>query len=375
MLLPFLTPSQAQARLDNIEHEWCSRGKLSVPSGFIVEEAEFAAVGGTPITSDRLRHARDRVLKATSELSVDSVQERNEFDRQLAVALGSEFGDIPLSQTGNGRAWQYLALVVFPDLILRRYQPATSGALPRDRFSSERRNPLMTAFRRWHILGPVLDEPEFKLTEDDLVQIVDRSLSNDHRLARVIARKIGSLRTTSQSLGQTSVRQRVREGLKSIQFERRVTALETLSDDTLEQVIETAFTRQTAGMSIPAAPRSVSRVDPDLTSFAAWASSSGMDVRPALEYEIPGDEQLPSIREQLLDHATRGLDVELSTNIYHRLSALLDAWWQLRAEQRRLVLAVAMYFIFEEDAKSDFKPGGFEDDLALVEHAESLIFG
>lgn len=152
----------------------------------------------------------------------------------------------PLSPSGltarGGRrqsrpeVWPYLTLVVLPDLAVRRFGADRQGRLPRDRFRAGRRNVFYRAYLRAWILGDMLEDRELSLYEDELVGLVDRNLSADHRLARALSRQIAQLPQNG------SRRVRAREGMKRIQFELRVTDVEALDERELEELAMTAFT-------------------------------------------------------------------------------------------------------------------------------------
>ena len=80
-----------------------------------------------------------------------------------------------------------------------------------------------------------MDDPELPLYEDDLVGLVDRNLSADHRVAQFIAEQIRALSKSENR------REQVRNGLKAIQYELRVTDLSSLDDASLGSATAQAF--------------------------------------------------------------------------------------------------------------------------------------
>src|SRR5699024_11243189 len=78
----------------------------------------------------------------------------------------------------------------------------------------------------------------------DLIGCVNRNLTVDHRVDRAIANQ-NRLLSGDQGRRETSEsrRERVRNGLKAVQYELRVTDLSALGDDDLQAVIERSLPR------------------------------------------------------------------------------------------------------------------------------------
>src|SRR5699024_11769839 len=93
---------------------------------------------------------------------------------------------------------------------------------------SGRRNIFYRAYLRSWILGDLLSDPELPLYEDDLVGLVDRNLSADHRVARIIADEIRSLS------GKENRREIVRNGIMAIKYELLVSELSSLDDSGIQ---------------------------------------------------------------------------------------------------------------------------------------------
>ena len=87
------------------------------------------------------------------------------------------------------------------------------------------------------VLGDVIRDPDMELYEDELVGLIDRNLSMDHRLTRAIAREIANIPKDGDR------RTRVRNGLKAIQYEMRVTDLNSLSERALQEIIRGSLVR------------------------------------------------------------------------------------------------------------------------------------
>jgi len=206
-----------------------------LPDGTLDPRTRFNGYGGVPVSVGRLRELH-RSLKQV----LDSVPEHGrdadrKFDAVAGRFLVDWFATDGRNQASNPEIWPYLTILVLPDLAVRRFGPDSTGRLPKDRYLSGRRNIFYRAYLRSWILGDLLSDPELPLYEDDLVGLVDRNLSADHRVARIIADQIRSLS------GKENRREIVRNGLKAIQYELRVTDLSSLDDSGIRTAVSLAF--------------------------------------------------------------------------------------------------------------------------------------
>lgn len=184
----------------------------------------FPGYGGVPVTAGRLRELHDALEADLESVTTKGRDADRQFDVIVGRCLAQWFETDGRNQASDPEIWPYLTLVVLPDLALRRFGPDGNGRLPRDRYLSGRRNVFYRAYLRSWILGDLLEDPDLPLYEDDLVGLVDRNLSADHRIARLVAAQI---RTMPRG---ESRRERVRAGLKGLQYELRVTDILELSD-------------------------------------------------------------------------------------------------------------------------------------------------
>ncbi|MGP9695018.1 hypothetical protein ACT3TZ_10420 [Brachybacterium sp. AOP25-B2-12] len=196
----------------------------------------FNQFGGVPADEHRLRELRSRLLDTLAEVPMGGREGDRRFDIVVGSFLADWFGEDGRSQASNPEIWPYLTILVLPDLAVRRFGPDRMGKLPRDRYLSGRRNVFYRAYLRSWILGDLLMDPDLPLYEDDLVGLVDRNLSADHRIARLVGRQI-----RSTPVGE-SRRDTVRNGLKALQYELRVSDLASLDDHSAERVIARNFT-------------------------------------------------------------------------------------------------------------------------------------
>jgi hypothetical protein len=235
-IYPQLTREDSIAALAELE-ERLKQGEppRSLPDGTLDARTRFNSFGGAPVGVSRLRELHGSLTKALSTVAERGRDADRQFDAIAGSFLVDWFEADGRGQASNPEIWPYLTILVLPDLAVRRFGPDKSGKLPRDRYLSGRRNIFYRAYLRSWILGGLLDDPDLPLYEDDLVGLVDRNLSADHRVAQHIAAQIRDLG------GIENRRELVRSGLKAIQFELRVTDLSSLDDAALQDATARAF--------------------------------------------------------------------------------------------------------------------------------------
>lgn len=235
-IYPQLTRPHSVQVLSELE-ERLKQGEAprSLPDGTLDPRTRFTGFGGAPVSVTRLRELHSSLSSALAAVPDRGRDADRLFDATAGAFLVDWFEADGRSQASNPEIWPYLTILVLPDLAVRRFGPDKSGKLPRDRYLSGRRNIFYRAYLRSWILGDLMDDPELPLYEDDLVGLVDRNLSADHRVAQFIAAQI---RMLSRSENR---REQVRNGLKAIQYELRVTDLSSLKDDALRAATAQAF--------------------------------------------------------------------------------------------------------------------------------------
>lgn len=207
----------------------------SLPDGTLHPRTSFNGFGGAPVNVSRLREMHRSLKQILDAIPEGGRDADRKFDAAAGRFLVDWFETDGRGQASNPEIWPYLTILVLPDLAVRRFGPDGSGKLPQDRYLSGRRNIFYRAYLRSWILGDLLMDPDLPLYEDDLVGLVDRNLSADHRVARIIAAQIRSL------AGNENRREMVRGGLKSIQYELRVTDLSSLDDEQVRKAVNLAF--------------------------------------------------------------------------------------------------------------------------------------
>jgi len=191
---------------------------------------------GIPVPASRLRALHDAIGNA---VSLDSSRRRGDrdraFDKAAGNALARWFEEEGRQQASHPDVWPYLTLVALPDLAVQRFGPDSRGKLPADRYRAGRRNVFQRLYLRSWILGDLLNDPDLPLYEDELVGLIDRNLSSDHRLARLMSEQIMALSRASNR------RDAVRTAFKSLQFELRVTDLSAMGDEELRALLANMF--------------------------------------------------------------------------------------------------------------------------------------
>lgn len=204
-------------------------------SGTHHPRAYFGIGGAGTVSVSELSKLRAEMRDQLATVSVGQRNHDRKFDLLAGAGLAQWFDGDLRGQAANPGVWSYLTIAVLPDLAVRRFPLDKNGRLSPDRFLAGRRNVFYRAYLRAVVLGGLLNDPEVELFEDDLVGLIDRNLSADHRLARFVSEQIAS---TPKDLPRREI---VRDGLKAVQFESRVTDLGSLSDVELRDMIADLF--------------------------------------------------------------------------------------------------------------------------------------
>lgn len=236
VLYPRLSRSDVSSEISRLERK-LTAGEMAqaFPDGGHHPGAIFPSVG-VPVSVARLRELHAITSDAVQTMNMRRRADRDRlFDVTVGRVLSSWFEEEGRSQAAHPDIWPYIALVVLPDLAVQRFGPDATGKLPHERFASGRRNVFQRLYLRSWILGDLLNDPELPLFEDELVGLVDRNLSSDHRLARMVSEQIANLDRAR------SRREPVRNAFKTLQFELRVTDVSSLDDGTLRSLLSGMF--------------------------------------------------------------------------------------------------------------------------------------
>lgn len=194
-LIPRYSTGQAAMRIEEIQNHLAdgrpiSELVLTEPAGAVPNPT-----GGEAASSGELGTWRHGVLSLLHELPTGSKSDNDIHGIQLGKALSSVIDPSPSDAASDG-AWSFLALSLFPDVVLARWpaHPITHE-LSRDRWIGRQagrdRNYLKLAWRRWQVLGPVMEAATAKLGEDEFGALLERSaVARNVRLVQVAAKEI-----------------------------------------------------------------------------------------------------------------------------------------------------------------------------------------
>lgn len=239
-LYPRMVRSDVESEIARLERTIHAGGVAQAfPDGGHHPAAGFPAAG-IPVPTSHLRDLHDNVEHAVAQVTSRRRGDRDRaFDTAAGNALATWFEKEGRTQASHPDIWPYLTLVVLPDLAVKRFGPDPRGSLPPDRYRAGRRNVFQRLYLRSWILGDLLNDPDLPLYEDELVGLIDRNLSSDHRLARLVSEQIVVLSHTANR------RETVRTAFKSLQFELRVTDLAAMDDEDLRALLGELFAPRT----------------------------------------------------------------------------------------------------------------------------------
>lgn len=153
----------------------------------------YPASGGVRATEQDLLEVRRACVAA-----VDLHSEPDDFNATFDLAIGRELarvGDSCRGEMGVAQVWDFLTLVLLPDLVALRISGPDAtlrdNAGTRRRITGgDRRHALQRLWKRWAVFGPDIVEDR-RLTEDDYVGLLERRVTLERReLARRAAIKI-----------------------------------------------------------------------------------------------------------------------------------------------------------------------------------------
>lgn len=156
----------------------------------------FPATGGRKASVGELVALREKCLEVLGDVPIgNSAEFGAAFDLRIGRVL-YEHGIKASGEFGDPEVWDFLALVLLPDLVVRRLRldeedSAPSSASLKARLSGgNRRHVLQRLWRRWLVFGPEVVESRV-LLEDDYVALLERSLTSGRpELARRVAESI-----------------------------------------------------------------------------------------------------------------------------------------------------------------------------------------
>lgn len=188
-LLPRL-PEEIASKLRN---RICSEGdtesavyRASYMESLFAEQALFPSTGGHGVPFSDLSALRLQVTNAVAPfVNERGLTDPASFDLIFGRTLYT-WGRSAEAELGDPRVWDFLTLVVFPDLATARFAPHGPEAM--SRFTGgHRRHVFQRLWHRWRAIGIEIVESA-RLTEDDFAILLERKLFSDQpQVARIAA--------------------------------------------------------------------------------------------------------------------------------------------------------------------------------------------
>lgn len=166
----------------------------------------FPSTGGIPATAEDMLALRESVVRGVEALSgLNGSRYGEAFDLVVGEILFRE-SEGRTGEFGTFAVWDFLALVLLPDLCVLRIRQGEVRSSVEMQVShqsrltgSDRRHVLRRLWVRWKVLGPDLIRESF-LDEDAIAGIVERSLTRDRSdLATTVARRLQDVGLTGDS--------------------------------------------------------------------------------------------------------------------------------------------------------------------------------
>lgn len=158
---------------------------LSDFAGVDHPNASPVATGGRAADISRISTVRESVLADLQPLLRDSREVSrtrvSDFDRVLGKSLHRNLEIVP-SDAAHDEVWNFLTLVVFPDIAVSRFPD-----MHKDRMLGSNRNVLRRTWFRYEVLGDLLEGFPRPLGEDELVGMFERTaLARNRPLLRAL---------------------------------------------------------------------------------------------------------------------------------------------------------------------------------------------
>lgn len=190
LLYPRLTSALALAELEHLRA--FGDGEAGLLVRFAHPKAVPAATGGRRADETDLRELRESVMIILEE---DDTSSKAGFDRALGRALHGCL-QISRADAAHPETWNFLTLLVFPDILVRRFPD-----LHKDRALGSKRNVLRRVWLRERVIGSVAYSTDSPLQEDEYVQIEERPVTaRIPHLAQSVARHLVTINVENRSV-------------------------------------------------------------------------------------------------------------------------------------------------------------------------------
>lgn len=248
-LIPRVTIQQAGERLEEIQGALAEKRRPMELVRLTGTPAVPNTTGGAAASYEDLARWRRQILDHVHGLGTGSKIQNDLHGLRLGEALAAHIDPSPSDAAHDG-TWAFLSLFVFPDIVHARWpEDPFTGELSKDRWVGAQlardRNYLKLSWRRWQVLGPVMEKAETPLGEDEFGALLERTaVARNVRLIRMAAREIVGFREHGSRMDFA------REFMKVLTYQTGPRNLDLLDDESLEEIVRGAS--QTAGQrSVP----------------------------------------------------------------------------------------------------------------------------
>lgn len=230
---PRLSLSFAKKRITEIETALTMNGLHGVEELASTEHPRAApvATGGRVADRARIANVRRAVIQALEPWQVQETVSRSEvatYDLALGRALHENLEIVP-ADAAHDETWNFLTLVVCPDIAVRRFPD-----MHNERMMGTPRNALRRTWFREEVIGDLQRTAERPLGEDELVGLFERSaLARNHTLVRRLAITVLAYEGRRRS-------DWARELYRHVTFVTGPRLLDALSEDQLDELISSA---------------------------------------------------------------------------------------------------------------------------------------
>lgn len=158
------------------------------------EPRAFPPTGGVRMGEAELRELRQECIESLNQSSNGSgLSATSTFDIAIGKVL-FKAGRYSIGEFGDPHVWDFLTLILLPDLAARRMAMGSASTARGKSFlervtGGARRHVFQRLWKRWLIFGPEIVEGG-KLTEDDYGVTIERLITNRPQLARAVAEAI-----------------------------------------------------------------------------------------------------------------------------------------------------------------------------------------
>lgn len=248
-LIPRLTSQQAGRRLEELQ-DLLGQGRR--PLELVLPQMTDAVpnpTGGEAASHEDLVRWRRQVVDQLRGWNTGSKSLNDRHGARLGRAISQVIDPIPSDAAHDG-VWSFLSLNLFPDVVFARWPPESGTTeLSKDRWIGAQlardRNYLKLSWRRWQVLGPVMESAAMPLGEDEFGALLERtSVARNVRLVRAAAREIVAFSTHNSRMDFA------REFMKILTFQTGPLNLDVLDDSELAELIRDA-SEEASTLSVP----------------------------------------------------------------------------------------------------------------------------